>query len=109
MARDDGVNHLPIDGAVVVRRDVAETNGLFELNRQIAADDTHAMELFKGFGHGGWARLVLIGCDVSANVDRHLNGPGQVERDDVLQVEVIGQLFGFKRLFGLNAHQATAQ
>jgi hypothetical protein len=75
----------------------------------MTVDDTHAMKLLEGFGHGGWAWLVLTGCDVSTNVHRHLNGPGQVERDDVLQVEVIGQLFGIKRLLGFNAHQATAQ
>ena len=108
MARDDGVDHLPIDRAVVVHCDVAETDGLFELNGQIGGDDTHAMELLEGFGHGGGARLVLTGSNVRTNVYRHLNGPGQVERNDVLQVEVIGQLARIKRLFGLNAHQATA-
>ena len=51
----------------------------------------------------------MAGCNVCANVNRHLHGAGQVQGDDVLEVKVVAELVGIKRLFGVDAQEAASK
>jgi hypothetical protein len=109
VACNDRVHDLPIDGAVVMHGDVAKSNGLLELSGQHSCDHAHLRQLLKGFTHGGGSWPVLAGCNVCANVNRHLHGAGQVQGDDVLEVKVVAELVGIKRLFGFDAQEAASK
>ena len=48
----DCVHDGPVDGAVVVHGDVAETNGIFEPKRQICRDASRIGQLIECLSHG---------------------------------------------------------
>ena len=103
MVTDDGMHDLPIDGFVVVNRDISKSNGFSQSISHMSGQNSLLGEDIKGLPHGFWGWHVHGGNNVCADVHRQLHCSAEVERDDVLQVKVILKLGSFYRELVLNA------
>lgn len=85
MFRADGIYHVPVDLPVLVYRNVSEPDrGLHSMSCRLS-DNVFTAEPIKTFRHAHGRRLLEIGHDMRRNVHAELNGPLQVEDDDVLR------------------------
>lgn len=100
---------MPVDGAVVVNGQVPEAHGAAQTPREVRRKHARVSQRVEGGAHGLWHRQVEQGNDVRAHVDVQLDGASQVERDDVLRVEVRGERVGGGRAPSLDPRDGATK
>lgn len=72
----DVINDFPINGLVVVHRDISEANRLLHLIGQIRLDDLQAGKHIEGLRHSARRRNIGIGDNVRRDIHAKLHSSG---------------------------------
>ena len=89
----DNLEHpLPIHLVVSVDGKVAEADSPSQRRSCFLRYQFFRRKNGKNISHGLWRRHGEVGNEVGADINRHLDGPLQIDAEDVLDVDVIDQL-----------------
>src|SRR5947209_11730769 len=106
MPLDDALHNGGINGLVLVNGDVAEADHPAQPFGQRGVDQPTSFKKRKGLGRRIRSAEAFYGDDVGGKVDRRLNGPEQVDRGDVVDVD--GQKTALRLTVDLGDARQTA-
>lgn len=88
-SRTDGKHHFPVDGIVVMDRDISESNCLPQGLTGLWCNGIKSTESCKDISHSCWRRLVGFTDDVTANINTELYCTGEIQNQDILYIGVL--------------------
>lgn len=88
MATANLINNIPIDGLVAVHREVPESHSLLHPVGQGRTDHLEAIKRIEVLRHRRRRRDVGVPDEMGGQIDGQLDGPLEIERDDVLQIRI---------------------
>jgi hypothetical protein len=110
MLREDFPDDFPVDLVVGMDREVAESHGGNEITGNGFGDCTLIRENPEGFSHGFRHGKPTFACNpMEGDVHTNLNGPFQIDGDDILRVDIFPKAFKGFGCLGPESFNATVQ
>lgn len=103
------INNIPIDGLVAVHREVPESHSLLHPVGQGRTDHLEAIKRIEVLRHRRRRRDVGVPDEMGGQIDGQLDGPLEIERDDVLQIRILRQVLGRIRRLAGNPFDAASK
>ncbi len=91
------INNIPIDGLVAVHREVPESHSLLHSVCQGRTDHLQPIKRIEVLRYRRRRRDVGVPDEMGGQIDGQLNGPLEIEPDDVLQIRILRQVLGRSR------------